>query len=63
VWISEKPSYLLEKRTCNKTTCETFNIPKKTCHNWTKLQQQTGSLQPKTPTRKRKIDPKNYDNA
>jgi hypothetical protein len=29
VWISEKLSYLLEKRTYNKTTCETFNIPKK----------------------------------
>ncbi|MDR1992595.1 MAG: transposase [Nitrososphaerota archaeon] len=40
-----------------KQTCETFNIPKKTYHNWTNLQQQTDSLQPKkTPTRKRKID-------
>ncbi|MDR2204061.1 MAG: transposase, partial [Nitrososphaerota archaeon] len=29
-----------------KQTCETFNIPKKTYHNWTNLQQQTGSLQP-----------------
>ena len=42
-----------------KQVCETFSIPKKTYHNWAKLQQQTGSLQPKkTLTRKRKIDPK-----
>jgi transposase len=52
------------KKAHNKTTCETFNIPKKTYHNWTNLQQQTGSLQPKKhSTRKRKINPKNYNNT
>ena len=41
-----------------KQTCKTFNIPKKTYHNWANLQQQTGTLQPKKHgPRKRKIDP------
>jgi transposase len=41
-----------------KQTCETFNIPKRTYHNWTNLKQKTGSLNPKKVlTRKRKINP------